>query len=452
MALLRFETLFAVLLVGSITVIAVNELHPREQVLSLGDDWVLRAGGDAYLGGSSEVEWSESEDGIHVDYEIKDDCGSPYITLSLVREDYDVLDLSWAENVRVRCRSASGERYFKLQLRNFEPGFSDYRDATTWKYNESLIRPSNEFQTIEVAQGDFSVPLWWSSRHEIAPAEALPRFDRIQSLEFTTMGKSGRGYFEFSDIRFVGHFIPTSVLYPALLGLWIGCSLLMLSARVVKLARKLNEERGNQARLVETHERLSSRLQAMALTDSLTGLLNRRGLTAPIESALNDANADTPTTVVMFDVDCFKQLNDVMGHAHGDLVLRELAEIVAKGQSADEVVGRWGGDEFLWLRKNSNLSRTKKRAEALLEQLATAGSGYSCSFGVYELRPGDDIDTMMECVDQALYDAKDAGRNTVCAYGEPRLEKRNKKSTTDCSLERHAPVRSLTADDWPEAG
>ena len=168
MSLLRTETLIAVLLVGSVTVIAVNELCPVEEQISVGDEWHLLGGDDAYLGGTSEAAWSEIDGGVRIDYHVKDACSSPYVTMSLVREDHDVIDLSWADKVRVKCRSASGTRYFKFQLRNFEKGFSNYEDSTTWKYNEALIQPSQEFRTIEVAQSDFSVPLWWTSRHKIA--------------------------------------------------------------------------------------------------------------------------------------------------------------------------------------------------------------------------------------------------------------------------------------------
>ena len=84
MSLLRTETLIAVLLVGSVTVIAVNELCPVEEQISVGDEWHLLGGDDAYLGGTSEAEWSEIDGGVRIDYHVKDACSSPYVTMSSV--------------------------------------------------------------------------------------------------------------------------------------------------------------------------------------------------------------------------------------------------------------------------------------------------------------------------------------------------------------------------------
>lgn len=160
-------------------------------------------------------------------------------------------------------------------------------------------------------------------------------------------------------------------------------------------------------------------LSRQARTDALTGVLNRHGLQQRFD--IEHARAQRygrPIGVVVADVDHFKQVNDRHGHATGDAVLREFAQLLRRNVRADDIVARWGGEEFVVVAPESD----EPGAAALAEKLraAVAGHGFglpaplSASFGAATLAEGEDLDGAVARADAALYGAKAGGRNRVC--------------------------------------
>jgi diguanylate cyclase (GGDEF)-like protein len=153
-----------------------------------------------------------------------------------------------------------------------------------------------------------------------------------------------------------------------------------------------------------------------ATVDFLTGMLNRRAFFERASDWCADGVASK--SAVMFDIDHFKGINDVYGHQSGDVVLRAVAEKLAK---MDGIVGRLGGEEFCLLLA-APLEEAMTAAEGLrlaLENLRPRLGGeivtVTSSFGVSQWRPGDTIDALLGRADGALYQAKHAGRNRVMA-------------------------------------
>jgi diguanylate cyclase (GGDEF)-like protein len=146
-------------------------------------------------------------------------------------------------------------------------------------------------------------------------------------------------------------------------------------------------------------------------------VLNRRGL----EQALDDFEETAQgMTLVLLDIDHFKHVNDRHGHAGGDEVLRRVAAVVAGNLRASDVVGRWGGEEFLIACAGTRLSDASRLAEKLRErversEVLAAGSrvAVTASFGVALVPPGGSVREGLERADIALYRAKATGRNRV---------------------------------------
>jgi diguanylate cyclase (GGDEF)-like protein len=119
----------------------------------------------------------------------------------------------------------------------------------------------------------------------------------------------------------------------------------------------------------------------------------------------------------MFDIDHFKQVNDNYGHAVGDETLIKLAEIVNKEIRDTDLFARWGGEEFMILCPHTDLDHSVKLAErirvSIEEQKFKAVGHISCSFGVTEFKNSEDADDLTKRVDDALYQAKENGRNQV---------------------------------------
>ena len=159
-------------------------------------------------------------------------------------------------------------------------------------------------------------------------------------------------------------------------------------------------------------------LRRASTTDTLTGLLNRRGLDEAM--ALLQA-AETPLSIVAMDIDHFKHINDRYGHAAGDRALQALATLLTEGSRSGDTVARSGGEEFVMLMPGAPLAAAVATAERLrlkLAQLgATAGlpAPITMSAGVaqYPLH-GATLDEVIQQADRALYYAKNHGRNAVC--------------------------------------
>jgi diguanylate cyclase (GGDEF)-like protein/PAS domain S-box-containing protein len=159
-------------------------------------------------------------------------------------------------------------------------------------------------------------------------------------------------------------------------------------------------------------------LELLSVTDSLTGLSNRRKLDAIIDLEFDRFNRyGHRFSTILLDVDHFKQINDQLGHEVGDKVLVELSSILSANIRKSDTLGRWGGEEFLIVSPETHLSGAVQQAENLRKIIAAhqfPGAGtLSCSFGVTASYEGDAKEDIFLRSDKALYKAKNAGRNCV---------------------------------------
>jgi diguanylate cyclase (GGDEF)-like protein len=174
---------------------------------------------------------------------------------------------------------------------------------------------------------------------------------------------------------------------------------------------------------VELESRLNLRdvaasLQLQATTDPLTGLFNRLKFNQALGIELARAKRHlTPLSLMLYDVDHFKAINDGHGHQVGDTVLIEVSQWVLQRIRPTDLLARWGGEEFIILAPGSDGPMAYQAAERLrtgMQQMAFTGVGtLSCSFGVAHYRDGDTAETMLSRADAALYRAKVGGRNRV---------------------------------------
>jgi diguanylate cyclase (GGDEF)-like protein len=172
-----------------------------------------------------------------------------------------------------------------------------------------------------------------------------------------------------------------------------------------------------EARLGQALEEaaVAERLRVQAESDALTGLLNRRGLLR----ALGDHEPTVSRTLTLMDCDKLKLINDEHGHLAGDEYLRALAGRVRSNLASRDLIGRWGGDEFLVvqdLTAEQAVGTILRLREAINNppiQLPTGSLPASVSIGVAEWVPGQGFDDALAAADRALYQAKSAGGNRV---------------------------------------
>jgi len=192
--------------------------------------------------------------------------------------------------------------------------------------------------------------------------------------------------------------------------------------RVMELREEVEAERQARDQHLRQLSLLNRQLNTAALTDPLTGLSNRRHACDRLaEEWQNSTRTSSPLSVIMIDIDHFKRVNDEFGHEAGDLVLKEVTQILRTNARQGEDVARLGGEEFLVICPNTSISQASHGAERLRAAVAAhvirAGgfqTSATVSLGVAGRTPGmSGIDSLLKSADAAVYSAKSAGRNQV---------------------------------------
>jgi len=165
-------------------------------------------------------------------------------------------------------------------------------------------------------------------------------------------------------------------------------------------------------------EEANKKLNELATIDELTGINNRRELLKKLRNDILRAERfDLPLSVLMVDVDKFKQINDTYGHQRGDMVLQGMARVLSQNLRNVDYMGRYGGEEFLVVlpntHKDGGLVVAEKLRKRIEEENFDGGIKATASFGVAELAKGEDLTSLVNRADEAMYQAKKMGRNKV---------------------------------------
>jgi len=217
--------------------------------------------------------------------------------------------------------------------------------------------------------------------------------------------RNGTAHFEWRHRRKDGTVFPADVLL----------SRVDLEDRTILQAvvRDITESKRNEQQLVY-----------LASHDALTGLPNRRTFEEALTRAVTRAGRGTPSAVMLFDVDHFKAVNDTLGHAAGDAVLRELASIVRDCLRGEDILARLGGDELVALMEGVDLSEALTIAERARQAVADSDALPSVaphptlSVGLTRVEPEDLPISVLTRADAAMYEAKQGGRNRTVPYGQ----------------------------------
>ncbi|MFM9433560.1 diguanylate cyclase (GGDEF)-like protein [Janthinobacterium sp. CG_23.3] len=213
-------------------------------------------------------------------------------------------------------------------------------------------------------------------------------------------------------------------------GVGVGVLVLVLGLLGVRLVRQIELRGRTEAELVlarNSLESLNVTLQRLAMQDGLTGLANRRQFDVSLQDEFSRAMRNASSlALIMIDVDCFKQYNDLFGHPAGDECLRAIGQVINAGKRrAGDVVARYGGEEIAVLLPATEMAGAMQVAESIRKaihalQLRHPGNGsgvVTVSAGVQALVPvrndSRPLD-LVEAADRAMYRAKQSGRNQVC--------------------------------------
>ncbi|WP_439886136.1 diguanylate cyclase domain-containing protein [Pseudomonas sp. MBLB4123] len=250
--------------------------------------------------------------------------------------------------------------------------------------------------------------------------ELQPRvFVRCALLAF--FGFAGLSLYEASTLRLDDPAAATlQVCVLAAVLIWLS----LFASYVQTLRRRMRQRRFALQAHQDTLRGMMRQLEDLAATDELTGLFNRRHFLRLASRALDDLRAGRQHGLALIDLDHFKRINDVHGHAAGDRVLQTFAAVARACLRDGDVLARYGGEEFVLLLPDTDCEQFAACCERLREAFSRAEplgvkvSDLSLSVGMTLLTMHDDLDEALHRADQALYQAKRSGRNRCMAAWE----------------------------------
>lgn len=196
------------------------------------------------------------------------------------------------------------------------------------------------------------------------------------------------------------------------------CGILSTVIEKAKLFHSLSKELEEHKRTSEKLKIVNAELERSASTDQLTNLWNRRYFISKAEQELDRSRRNKyPLSLLLLDIDHFKKVNDIYGHQTGDQVLIEFATLLRENIRSFDSLARWGGEEFLilapHLRANNAILYADRLCQLIAQYTFQEAGEITTSIGVAELTSSDTLDSLIKKVDNALYRAKENGRNRV---------------------------------------
>lgn len=352
----------------------------------------------------------------------------PYceLTIRLSDDIKNGLDLSQYNSVILDVDyngPESGNQKVRINLRNFEENIFNPDDDNTIKYNGIEYAPGQHKGPRIVGFDKFQVLTWWLFDYNIDLEYSGVKLNNVPFIQIATDSGSEPGYHQITinKVMFIGHYIRRSTFAFILPFTWIiGAIALFIYQRTS--ARVEIEQMEEQAKsLAAMNQRLSLRcneIEEMAIKDELTGAVNRHGIKDWLDNIARRVRWGLDSVSIIYaDLDNFKVINDQFGHQVGDEILRQFVNLTRSELRDSDNLVRWGGEEFIIFCSGSNIhvaTRIAERIRTTIENHQWEMIGkLTCSFGVTELVAGERVTEMITRADEALYQAKNNGRNRV---------------------------------------
>ena len=356
-------------------------------------------------------------------------CSFTYL---LYAKDANVgTNLSRYRKLNLAIRYTGSAQYLRISIRNFDPRFSRLEDSNSSKYNYINLHPKDLDQPLAIGLNEFAVPEWWQTQYDLPRNFGQPDLSNATAISIDLLGElhGTQHDIQIDKIEFVGDWISAESWYLGILCLWMVLAavygvtqLLLLRQQRREQAEKIHELAGSNAQLQDEKEKY----QKLSTLDALTKILNRHGIEQFVESL---RSAGLPTSVIVIDLDHFKRVNDHRGHHIGDRVLQTVGEILRAHTRSTDGLGRWGGEEFVLVCPGADLTKAAELAEKLRRRILETNFvpedplSISASFGVAAVQAGQSFEDAFRQADQALYLAKNRGRNCVVAATDEQMHR-----------------------------
>ena len=339
------------------------------------------------------------------------------------------LDLSRYERINLRVKYTGDAPKMRFFARNYNSQYSSRDDTNSTKYN-SIFVPTKELNgELTLRMSEFLVTEWWLLLYNLPRELSFPELNNVVTLgiEFSDSMTLGNHDVTVEKVEFVGSWISRESWYLSIICVWLtGVFLYTVnSLRLMRKRRQLDEQ--TILALHQSNESLekeSSKFRRLSTVDALTEVYNRFGIdqiVTAIMSSAASADRDQPAmSLIILDIDHFKSINDTYGHDAGDEILRKIAADIAQNVREADYVGRWGGEEFVIILPFTKLDVAMALAETL--RMLIFKSNYmpaldltvTVSLGIAAIKADENFADVFKRADDALYEAKNSGRNRSC--------------------------------------
>lgn len=418
--------LLGLLIVITLLALSFQSFGPGKQlILEPGTQFHVEAIDDRGNGGKSIATLRRDGKNFLLDCDIiSSDYPWPYceISFTLSGADGQGMDLTNYHEIEIRAKYSSAQAFgMRFQLINFNPDYSSTNDSNSLKYNAIELFDTHERYPQLIQMQRMQVPTWWLSERKIPPENWGPEFNDIRGVQITTGEQVTPGKYQMiiERIEIRGKYINDRNLYLGLLCAWTLLALVFFLSTLRRTQRELRTNLQRQKQLEALNALLNAEQQELEerLTrDPLTGVLNRDGL-APVFNQYANDDLTPLLSLIFIDIDHFKNINDTYGHNLGDQVLLAFAQTLSKNTRTQDLLARWGGEEFVLACTDTTLENALGLAEKLRrcinENDWPKGLKITASFGVAQMLEQESPTDFIARADKALYIAKAQGRNCV---------------------------------------
>lgn len=418
------KALGLMVLLTLVAIVGEQKILKTSMVINSGSGYNVHLYNDVTSMGNSEIELI---DPVNFEWRcvLKDQYIFPFCGFEILIDPArkNGLDFSGFNKIKIWMDYEGSSETVRVYLRNFDARYSKEGDDPSTKYNQIEFKASLLDQPVEFSLDDFFVANWWLLEYKIPPQLGHPQFDNIVIFEVQTGSVKSLGdhHFKLRQVELTGRRLSTEEWYLAIMMSWLVVILVFLGYRIFLLTDEVRQQKRREVELLEINALLDMRsreLEEKSRTDTLTGAFNREGIEEAIKMGLWEWRSHhKPLSIVMLDIDLFKDINDTYGHAVGDKVLSELSSLVQKCIRSDDLFARWGGEEFVLVCRSTRIGQAAVIAGKLRELIANHDFGeglhLTVSMGVATLNANEPLEHLFKSADDALYSAKHDGRNRV---------------------------------------
>lgn len=385
---------------------------------------VLMSDGD--IGGNSTVRWvNASKD--HLLCSLAEGYQYPYCGVHFAFDPYTHtgLDLSPYTHLNLQVQYQGKANLLRVYVRNQERD-APSADTSRAKYISVNLKTRELSGPQSIRISEFIVAEWWKELFQIPRHLAQPQFDNIVSLGIEVFAPTPMGEHQLAieQFEFVGPLVPRYAWYFSILGFWVTASFIYIVVRLIKLYRHNEIFAHVVSDLSKTNQELANQKEhyrALSSNDALTGIKNRHGIHLGYEAIKDTLGTHTKISLILIDIDHFKRINDRRGHQMGDEILSQFSDLLRRNTRENDIVGRWGGEEFIVVCSHTNLNQAELLSEKVRTVVSNSAFGdhkpimITISCGVTEITTGESFDEALARADKCLYAAKHAGRNCTVA-------------------------------------